>query len=147
MKRICFLLSVWLFSVALPNTAVAGPDNGACRYCEAQIFAGLHHKHTAESCSFMFVNCWSCEGNTCHWGTWVYGGCDDHNHSQCMPGDMSLSAVQEAVNGGDQARLLQVSNESPESVRIDHVSGYVLVMNCSGGVTAAYRLPAQVQSA
>ncbi len=126
---------------AVAVEAAFEPENN-CRQCVAIYEAGVHHKHVAELCHFLQNNCWSCEGDTCHWGTWVAGACSGHGHVLCGVDTEQMLSLRKAVGenaGGHQ--LWEVMEATPEQVVLDE-SGYVLVLDCNGAVAAAFPVPA-----
>jgi hypothetical protein len=137
------LVGVAVVTMTLPQPSRAEPEGpgSECRQCEARWVAGTEHKHVSATCQIPQSNCWDCAGQTCHWGTWVAGGCSDHGHEICGQGGANFAAVKQAVLAGDQLVLAAVQHQASESVQIDDSSGYVLVLDCKGNIAAAYKLP------
>lgn len=139
LRKVLVLLAMMIGGVSLPNMATAQPEQ-PCRHCLSWWEAGPHHIQTSTTCMYLQVNCWSCAGSTCHWGTPVAGTCSSHGHEPCGVGE-SLAAVHRAVGEGDGYAFVQVATRSEENVRLDAAIGYALVLDCKGNVAATYRMP------
>jgi hypothetical protein len=139
-RKVLLFFAIAIGGVTLPEYVTAEPEH-PCRHCTSWWDAGVVHMHTSQTCMYLQVNCWSCEGSTCHWGTPVFGTCSSHGHEPCGV-DESLAAVRWAVGESDGIALVQAVTRFEENVQLDSASGYALVLDCSGNVAAAYRMPA-----